>query len=143
MKKFEEYRVLGKDRRFEDAPTDVAEKIKSLCGVASKFRENIPGDETTYLWKKVREIMEVDDNGCCIKTLRKLENVLPHVYFQQEVLLKLPNGFIVEADGGFTFCFYTPDEAAMQMEYITEKEDAYFAMCEEAATAEREQDDEF
>lgn len=127
MKKFEEYFEAPR-QRFEDAPVEIKEKIKRICGIGKKLLvKDVSMSERTYLWKKLHEIL---DDGFPGKTIKEIEKYLPTARFCCSDFVELPNGIILEDEGSW-MQFLVRDSALVEFERCAEIDEDYFKSYEE------------
>ncbi|AKM78622.1 MAG: hypothetical protein UY31_C0044G0004 [Candidatus Wolfebacteria bacterium GW2011_GWE1_48_7] len=127
MKTFEEY--FRSDRKFEDAPAAIQEKIRRLCGIGKKLLfGNITQAERSYLNKKAYEILEVNEDGYFDEVAAEVENALPGVLFNSSLFVLLPNGIVVE-EAGNAIRFHARDKALLAL--MGELEEEYMQAMDE------------
>lgn len=128
MKAYQEY-LEAPRQRFEDAPAEIQEKIKRLCGITKKLLvQDVSASEHDFLWKKVNEIL---NHGLLGKKIAEIEKYLPTAQFCCSDFVELPNGVILEDEGRWMQLF-TKETALAEFERCAEHDEWYFKLCDEA-----------
>lgn len=126
MKTFKEYFEAPR-QQLKDAPIEIQEKIKRVCGIGKKILVNdVSASEHDFLWKKVHEIL---DDGFPGKTIKEIEKYLPQASFCCSDFVELPNGIVLEDEGSW-MQFLAKDAALVEFERCAENDEYYFRICE-------------